>query len=169
MNHWLISTEIICSWKKGKKKKSSRGGSTDGAAPLTMCRLSFPQPNRSLLLCKASHAACQLDFSVVLFGLTKKCGGLVTRHPSLCSGAFRSPENWHYAGRRNLHANGSLYLNVINDYLVLLYFRSHFRWLNVRSESCKQVVEITQSDCEVKFTVVFEMPEQHVSSQRICR
>lgn len=41
----------------------------------------------------------------------------------------------------------------------------------VRSESCKHlhVVEITQSDRGVKFTVVFEMPEQHVSFQRICR
>lgn len=41
----------------------------------------------------------------------------------------------------------------------------------VRSESCKHlhVVEITQSDRGVKFTVVFEMPEQYVSFQRICR
>lgn len=91
--------------------------------------LSFPQCNGSLLLCKVSYAACQLNFSVMLFGFTKNCGGPVTRHPSLCSGAFRPPENWALGWSRNPHAKGSLYLNVIDCFLVLLDFRWCLKWL----------------------------------------
>lgn len=98
LKEWTIDQflqQLSTPEKNLKKKKKSQEEAPQMHFLLSPCEeLSFPQPSVSLLLCKVSHAACLLCFSVGLFGVTKKGGGLVTRHPSLCSGAFRPPENW---------------------------------------------------------------------------